>query len=105
MSQEKYLSFRRDDAHTLGVSTEKTLQLWQVVRENNARLDRCPGPHHFVPLEARAKVPLATTQTFATDHRCSVCGGVLDLLAVRWYQRGLAHARDEGARFRGQQTT
>lgn len=99
MNHRKHFDFRREGgAPLVGLSTEKTGQLWHAVRDNTRRLDTCPGPHQFAPVRADRGALAQTPQTFATDHRCTVCGGVLDLLAVRWYERGLAHARDQAAR-------
>lgn len=60
------------------------------VKANFAKLDACPV-HDFEPFEFIGDGKLVR------KHRCKKCGGLLDSLMARWYQKGLAHSRRETA--------
>jgi hypothetical protein len=64
-----------------------TKQLWEEVKANHARLEACPG-HRFEPIEW-----VDTGKEIPRKHRCAVCGGWADSIAVIWYERGVAHGR------------
>jgi hypothetical protein len=72
----------------------KSRDLWQTVQDNHRRLASCRGPHQFVPLWLVPRPPNGRQEPALPDHRCTECGGIVGFLQVRWYERGLAHARD-----------
>lgn len=53
------------------------------VKRNEAVLAACSG-HAFFRLEP---------DKLFSKYRCAVCGGTVDMTALRWYERGLAHGR------------
>lgn len=67
-----------------GLSQDDIKTVWEEARANAKRLDGCPGPHDFVGIGPAPQ----------RKHRCTVCGGEVDLHAAHWYQRGLEHGRN-----------
>ena len=61
-------------------------RIWEEVKANHARLDACEGPHDFKPHPRPGRPALP-------DHKCTKCGGVIDIIALSWYTRGLAHGK------------
>lgn len=49
----------------------------------------CAGPHSFRIVDVDPDLPSGVLL------ECIRCGGQLDAVAVLWYQRGLAHGRNE----------
>lgn len=62
-------------------------RIWEEVKANHAKLDGCPGPHDFQPCESIRGTAVPRR------YRCAICGGEVDTINRRWYQRGLDHAR------------
>lgn len=56
--------------------------LIEEVEQNLRSLNSCPGPHQFPPYQRGKK-----------DYHCLKCGGVLGLVNMLWYMRGLADGR------------
>lgn len=54
--------------------------LWADTLANHARLDSCPR-HDFAPAEPKSR-----------QRVCKNCGGSLNSIEARWYERGIAHA-------------
>jgi len=69
---------------TFGAETVRAI--FEEIRENHRRLDRCPGPHDF-------GVTDQSGFNFRQKCTCSKCGGVLDGVALRWYLKGLEHGK------------
>lgn len=67
------------------ISREEMQAIWAGVQRNHAVLDACPGPHDFQDISPEKKI--------GKKYRCSKCRGELDGINVRWYERGLDHAR------------
>lgn len=70
-----------------GLREDDVAQIWRAVKENQARLEECSGPHEFV---SEGKGP--------TDKaRCRRCQGTVSQSEARWYLLGLRHgaARSE----------
>lgn len=56
------------------------------VAANQQRLDDCPKPHRFVPVDAGDP---------NGRWYCTVCKGVLSASAVRWYDTGIIDGLEE----------
>jgi len=65
-----------------GLKPKAVDEIFEQVKANGAKLDGCPGPHDFVPVD-----PARLFHRF----RCTKCGGQVDGSAARWYRRGLQH--------------
>lgn len=63
-----------------GVGTDEAKRIFDEVKANLALLDGCPR-HVFEPNKRQGKL--------VRDYKCKRCGGVLDSINVRWYNRGL----------------
>lgn len=62
----------------------KTAAQPDALAANQARLDRCKGPHAFAAVDSSVPV-------FRTDHECAHCGGRVDWHRRHWYEQGLRH--------------
>jgi len=63
-----------------GLKPKVVDEIWEQVKANSARLDSCPGPHDFLPIEPDKPF---------IKHRCARCGGEVEGSRARWYKRGL----------------
>lgn len=61
----------------------KVQEIWEEVKRNQARLEGCDRPHRFEPQDE---------SPHHKDFICRRCGGTLDRMQARWYQRGLEDA-------------
>lgn len=59
-------------------------KLWLEVKVNHEKLQGCVGPHDFSVQEA----PPPRDRWL-----CTKCGGEVDGINKRWYEKGLAHGR------------
>jgi hypothetical protein len=78
-----------------GIPRRTTDAILGEVRANYARLDGCELPHDFtvaIDRVTKQRLPEGNVKCFA-DWECRKCGGVVDGIARRWYQRGLADAQ------------
>ena len=69
-----------------GVSREELLKVAERAKANIKTLDACNN-HDFQPIDATK---------FGSRHKCTRCGGDVDSLHARWYQRGREHERAKG---------
>lgn len=69
------------------ITREQSRQILDEVKANIARLEACPGPHDFVPMQTRP-APRVRMQ-------CTRCGGEVDSVNYAWYMRGRRHAAGE----------
>jgi hypothetical protein len=60
-----------------------------AIDRNTKILLGCVGPHSFRVVDVDPSLPGGVML------ECSLCGGQLDAISALWYQRGLAHGRDE----------
>jgi hypothetical protein len=70
------------------MSAEKVTNLksiWDSAKKNIQTLDNCAGPHDFEPI---------ANPTNAKKFRCKLCGGDVDADGNYWYEKGLAHGRE-----------
>lgn len=65
--------------------------VFEEVKANLARLDGCPGPHRFAPVERADGVTPRGGLT--NEYRCATCQGTVSGHVRHWYERGLAHGR------------
>jgi hypothetical protein len=72
--------------HLTGISQAKLQAIWDQVKDNQVRLDGCPGPHDFRAIPGNDR-----------RERCTKCGGELNILNVIYYTRGLEHGRKEAS--------
>lgn len=61
--------------------------IWEQVQENRRRLESCPGPHVFCPVDESSPAARIGRQ------RCSICGGETDAIHAIWYRTGLEHGK------------
>lgn len=61
-------------------------RIWESVKANQDRLNKCVTPHDFQPL------PEAGTKR-VRRHRCTLCGGTTDVVDAHWYKLGLEHGQ------------
>lgn len=71
------------------ITREESKAILKQVRANLAKLDGCPGPHDLVPHER-----FKPGSPIVRNHRCTLCGGVMDMAYIHWYQQGLKHGRE-----------
>lgn len=64
-----------------GLSQDEVRAIARQVKENQERLNKCPGPHLFAPLGD------GPTDLWL----CATCGGSVSRRDARWYQRGIEH--------------
>lgn len=69
-----------------GLSADDVKQIWEEVKLNKVKLDKCKGPHDFQAMSTDAGMT-------RTKYRCVSCGGVVDAPYRRAYEEGLAHGR------------
>lgn len=62
-----------------------------AAEENAARLDRCRGPHKFMPEGAMSNEKIVPGGTGML--RCTKCYGRVTEEQARWYVKGYKHAR------------
>jgi len=72
------------------MTKDEALKIFNRVKENNAKLHQCKGPHIFVPYTE----DVSALRAFRKK-RCIKCSGTLNDLDVLWYERGLKHGREE----------
>lgn len=60
--------------------------IWEKVQENKKRLESCPGPHEFKPVDASSPAARIGRQV------CAICGGEVDAVNAIWYRHGLEDA-------------
>jgi hypothetical protein len=58
--------------------------IWAEAKANTARLNSCPGPHEFTPVEGAVKM-------MGGKWACAHCHGIVDQIAHQWYQIGRQH--------------
>ena len=73
----------------VGLTREDMTAIWEGVKANQAKLDGCQR-HDFVGIDAGERYG---SLRFKVKFRCKRCQGTVDASAMRWYQRGLEHAR------------
>ena len=64
--------------------------IWEKVRANAKRLESCPGPHEFKPVDDSSPASRIRRQV------CSICGGEVDAVNAIWYRHGLEDAKKAG---------
>jgi len=69
------------DKHTMD-------DLWLQVRKNHQKLDSCQ--RHDFSIDMNPEKPVGK------KYQCTRCGGEVDLSAKHWYEKGLAHAENNG---------
>jgi hypothetical protein len=76
------------------ITREESVEILRQVRENHRRLEECPGPHDFKPVERDGITP-AIGVKFGMKYRCATCEGVIDGSDKWHYDQGLEHGRKE----------
>lgn len=72
------------------MTRDEARAIFADVKANSKRLDECPRPHEFEPMEPRKG------RVLLPDYWCKVCGGTVDATRRRWYELGLEDARKVG---------
>ena len=67
-----------------GLNKARCAEILAQVQENQARLASCRLHAFDEKVEA---------MPFGSKWRCTACGGVVDIVALTWYQRGVAHGQ------------
>lgn len=78
--------FHKTIEDVTGIPKKEQDKIWLEVKENQAKLNGCPGPHDFV---AETDPPTRAVSRY----RCRICGGHVNGSAVKWYHDGLRHAK------------
>lgn len=81
--------------------TPYDIRQWVLeAKENLEKLDKCRGPHVFVPMTegqtgtaAQRVLDALDKPRPAKNYQCTKCGGCIGNQAYYWYQRGLMHGR------------
>lgn len=60
--------------------------IWEGVKANQQRLERCDHPHEFVLDEGKV----------VRNATCRKCGGTTSASCARWYMDGMKHAAGRG---------
>ncbi len=72
------------------MNRETAKAIFEEAKANTVALNNCAGPHVFEDITPELKI--------GKRFRCRLCGGALNGIEVRWYQRGLEHGRAMAAR-------
>jgi hypothetical protein len=78
--------YRYDPEGELPPMRASSHEILAEIRANQARLDGCVGPHHFLE-------PEPGERWMTRPWVCALCGGRADGTDVLWYREGVAHGR------------
>lgn len=61
-------------------------EIWLQVKENHRKLETCQK-HDF-------SIDLTPERPIGKMYQCTQCGGSVDAIEKKWYEKGLAHAEN-----------
>ena len=62
-----------------------TKKILEEIKANQSKLESCKK-HNFQRLDDNSKL--------FSKYRCALCGGIVDVQAMHWYNKGIQHASE-----------